>query len=56
METTYVRISTFEQNASRQLKDKEGTVYWDKVSGIVPFEERKAASRLLADTKVGKID
>jgi hypothetical protein len=31
-------------------------VYWDKVSGIVPIEERKAASRLLADAKAGKID
>lgn len=56
MKATYVRVSTFEQNISRQLKDKEGEVYWDKVSGMVAFEDREDASRLLADARKGKID
>lgn len=53
---TYVRVSTFEQNISRQLKDKQGKVYWDKVSGMVAFEDRESAGRLLADARAGKID
>ena len=56
MKATYVRVSTFEQNISRQLKNKKGEVYWDKVSGMVAFEDRENASRLLADAKEGKID
>lgn len=55
MKASYVRVSTFEQNISRQLKDKEGEVYWDKVSGMVPFEDRENASRLLKDAEKGKI-
>jgi len=56
MKATYVRVSTFEQNISRQLKDKEGEVYWDKVSGMIAFEDRESASRLLADARKGKIE
>lgn len=56
MKATYVRVSTFEQNVSRQLQGKEGVVYWDKVSGMVAFEDRENAGRLLADAKAGKID
>jgi DNA invertase Pin-like site-specific DNA recombinase len=56
MKATYVRVSTYEQNISRQLKDKEGEVYWDKVSGMTPFEERKSGAQLLKDAKQGKID
>lgn len=56
MKATYVRVSTYEQNISRQLKDKEGEVYWDKVSGMTPFEERKNGTQLLKDAKQGKID
>ncbi|HLR33524.1 MAG TPA: recombinase family protein [Fodinibius sp.] len=56
MKATYVRVSTFEQNISRQLEGKEGTVYWDKVSGMVAFEDRKDAARLLADAEAGKIE
>src|SRR5699024_7838256 len=32
-----------------------GKVYWDKVSGMVAFEDRKNAGRLLADAEAGKI-
>src|SRR5699024_5675017 len=49
MKATYVRVSTFEQNISRQIEGKEGEVYWDKVSGTVPFEDREDAGRLLAE-------
>jgi DNA invertase Pin-like site-specific DNA recombinase len=56
MIATYIRVSTFEQNISRQLEGKEGKVYWDKISGTVPFEDRPAAGRLLADAKAGKVD
>jgi len=49
MKVTYVRVSTFQQNIARQLKGKEGAVYWDKVSGNVPFEDREDAGRLLAE-------
>lgn len=56
MKATYVRVSTFEQNISRQLKDKNGEVYWDKISGMVAFEDRENASRLLKDAEAGKID
>ena len=56
MKATYVRVSTFEQNIDRQLRGKEGAVYWDKVSGTVPFEDREDASKLLADAEAGDID
>src|SRR5699024_9580283 len=53
MKATYVRVSTFEQNISRQLRGKEGAVYWDKVSGMVAFGDRENAARLLADAEEG---
>src|SRR5699024_5519865 len=31
-------------------------VYWDKVSGTVPFEDREDASKLLADAEAGRIE
>jgi DNA invertase Pin-like site-specific DNA recombinase len=56
MKATYVRVSTFEQNIFRQLEGKDGKLYWDKISGTVPFEERPSAGRLLANASAGKID
>jgi len=56
MKATYVRVSTFEQNISRQLEGKEGAVYWDKVSGMVAFEDCENAARLLTDAEAGKIE
>jgi DNA invertase Pin-like site-specific DNA recombinase len=56
MIATYIRVSTFEQNISRQLEGKEGEIYWDKISRTVSFEDRKNAGRLLADAKAGKIE
>jgi len=55
MKATYVRVSTFEQNLSRQIEGKEGKVYWDKISGMVPFEERPKGGQLISDAKKGKI-
>lgn len=47
----YIRVSTEEQNTSRQeTNSKEfSKVYIDKVSGTVKFSERKEASKLLND-------
>jgi len=45
MKATYVRVSSVEQNIPRQLEGKKGKVYWDKVSGLVVFENRKNAAR-----------
>ncbi|MCW9705777.1 recombinase family protein [Fodinibius salsisoli] len=56
MKATYVRVSTLEQNISRQLEDKEGELYWDKVSGMTAFEERENGARLLKDAEEGIID
>ncbi len=55
MRATYVRVSTFEQNLSRQIEGKEGKIYWDKISGMVPFEERPKGSKLISDAKTGLI-
>jgi DNA invertase Pin-like site-specific DNA recombinase len=56
MKATYVRVSTFEQNVARQLEGKEGKLYWDKISGMVAFEDRPDGARLLADAEAGKIE
>ena len=56
MNATYVRVSTAQQNLARQLEGKEGEVYWDKISGMVPFEDRPDAGRLLDDAKKGNIE
>ncbi len=55
MKATYVRVSTFEQNLSRQIEGKEGKVYWDKISGMIPFEKRPKGWQLISDAKKGKI-
>ena len=44
----YIRVSTTEQNISRQ-KDKRYKNYIDKCSGAIPFQDRPAAKQLLAD-------
>ncbi len=56
MKATYVRVSTAEQNISRQLEGKAGKVYWDKISGRIPFKDRPGSGRLLADAKNGEIE
>ena len=43
----YNRVSTVEQNESRQEVVKGAKVYLDKCSGKIPFNERKQASKLV---------
>eukprot|EP01029_Cantina_marsupialis_P000907 TRINITY_DN10717_c0_g4_i1.p2 TRINITY_DN10717_c0_g4~~TRINITY_DN10717_c0_g4_i1.p2 ORF type:complete len:206 (+),score=10.31 TRINITY_DN10717_c0_g4_i1:2137-2754(+) len=46
---TYVRASTEEQNTERQENIIQGKGYIEKISGRIPFAERKQGSRLLRD-------
>jgi len=53
----YIRVSTFEQNLSRQRTlDKADILYEDKISGIIPFQERPAGKRLTNDILSGKVN
>src|SRR5699024_6911054 len=38
------------------IEGNEGTFYWDKVSGMVAFEDRKDAARRLTDIEARKIE
>jgi len=53
----YVRVSTIEQSTNRQKTAiiLNALVYEDKCSGIVPFHERTAGSRLINDINAGKV-
>ena len=53
----YVRVSTVEQNTSRQeINSKEfSKVYIEKVSGAIKFVERDEAKKLLNDIEKGNI-
>ncbi len=46
---TYVRASTEEQNTERQENIIQGKGYVEKISGRIPFAERKQGARLLRD-------
>ncbi|MUP39881.1 hypothetical protein GNY23_18875 [Labilibaculum sp. 44] len=48
---TYVRVSTEGQNTGRQEEIIQGKAYIEKISGRIPFAERKQGSKLLADAK-----
>ena len=48
---TYVRVSTDGQNTGRQEEIIQGKAYIEKISGRIPFKERKQGSKLLADAK-----
>ncbi|WP_321319602.1 recombinase family protein [Labilibaculum sp.] len=48
---TYVRVSTEGQNTGRQEEIIQGKAYIEKISGRIPFKERKQGSKLLADAK-----
>lgn len=53
----YVRVSTSKQSTTRQEMVEEGVkLYVDKVSGVVPFNERKSGKQLLKDINAGKIN
>ena len=51
----YIRVSTLEQNTSRQENTRYKT-YTDKCSGSIPFSERANAIKLLNDISNKKID
>lgn len=48
---TYIRVSTEGQNTGRQEEIIQGKAYIEKISGRIPFKERKQGSKLLADAK-----
>ncbi len=53
----YIRVSTLEQNTNRQAKTcLESKMYVDKVSGLIPFDERPAGKKLIKDIQDGKIN
>jgi DNA invertase Pin-like site-specific DNA recombinase len=53
----YVRVSSVEQNTARQeVNAKEFTkIYTDRVSGSIPFAERKEAKKLISDIESGNV-
>jgi DNA invertase Pin-like site-specific DNA recombinase len=56
MKAVYIRVSTIEQNTSRQENNIDGAkVYIDKVSGSIPFTERKEGKKLMKDIQDGNI-
>ena len=56
MKAVYIRVSTTEQNTSRQENNVEGAkVYIDKISGSTPFNERKEGKKLMQEIKNGDI-
>jgi DNA invertase Pin-like site-specific DNA recombinase len=55
LKAKYIRISTKEQKIDRQITD-DCSLYIDEVSGLIPFNERPSAKRLIRDIRAGKID
>ena len=54
MRVKYIRVSTIEQNTDRQ-DDFNGKTYTDECSGSIAFEDRKEASKLLANDEVSEV-
>lgn len=54
MKAKYIRVSTTEQNISRQI-DKNAKMYIDKISGKIPFKDRPSGIELLRDVEKGLI-
>lgn len=53
----YIRVSSIEQNADRQRETDSNTLlYEDKISGLIPFDQRPAGRRLIKDIQSGKIN
>ena len=55
LKAKYIRVSTKEQNSDRQKTD-EYSLYVDEVSGLIPFNKRPSAKRLIKDIQKGKIN
>lgn len=57
MKAIYIRVSTAEQNTDRQkINTEDCKIYEDKISGIVPFNERLQAKKLIKDISNGLVD
>ena len=58
MKVKYIRVSTVEQNTSRQEKNESDfdKVYIDKISGAISFFDRPQGKKLIDDISDGKID
>jgi len=54
MKAKYIRVSTTEQNITRQINE-DVKMYIDKVSGKIPFKERPSGLALLKDVEKGLI-
>jgi DNA invertase Pin-like site-specific DNA recombinase len=53
----YIRVSSMEQSMDRQRENvSDICLYEDTISGLIPFSERPAGSKLIKDIKEGKID
>lgn len=57
MKAKYIRVSTEEQNIGRQELNSKNfdKIFIDKVSGAIPFTERKEASKLMNEISNGTI-
>jgi DNA invertase Pin-like site-specific DNA recombinase len=53
----YIRVSTNEQNTGRQEVNSSefSKLYIDKMSGAIPFEDRKEGKKLMLDIELGLI-
>ena len=53
----YIRTSTLNQNEARQLakQHSDEVLYIDKISGMVPFNKRDQASKLIEEINKGQI-
>lgn len=55
MKAKYIRVSTNNQNIERQEKTNASILYIDKISGIVEFNQRPEAKKLIRDVLNGKV-
>jgi len=55
LKAKYVRVSTKEQNTDRQT-ESDSKLYIDEVSGLLPFNKRPSAKRLIKDIRAGKVN
>ena len=56
MKAKYIRVSTNHQNTDRQENTNADKVYIDRISGIVAFNERPQAKKLVNDIMKGTIN
>ena len=57
MKAKYIRVSSLKQKLDRQTTStKDFKLYEDKISGLIPFNERAAGKKLIKDIELGKIN